>query len=347
MVGYPHVAASLEAAQVERVIERQKRAELLMNSPLATATGESRELVVDGVAPKIKGPELGPFAPRSFPGRGRRIESVSDASVSKRVAHYTRWNGVLHKALRRSGWSVSPSVPRPTAEATLYRGGSGGDCRALEWALDTGLKRYVLTISSPSGPRDDLFTGGERRRLVEGRYRVEHFLRALAPVPGEGSRKMLARRLASALDGAPPIADPTGREKWGPALEKLGLGLPVWRSAHKVEFVVPLGDRKHRITLYAYEWGVRIVGVVSPLAELTHREAWGGSPSADRVRSWALDQTSKLPLGYLAVHPKDGLVFGVHVVHGALSHTERTHLVREIAWRADRWEAALVGDDRR
>src|SRR5690606_11672163 len=51
-VGYPHVVSSLERGQVERVIERQRRAELLMDSPLAGTSKEERDLVVGAQAPR-------------------------------------------------------------------------------------------------------------------------------------------------------------------------------------------------------------------------------------------------------------------------------------------------------
>jgi hypothetical protein len=61
----------------------------------------------------------------------------------------------------------------------------------------------------------------------------------------------------------------------------------------------------------------------------------------------ALDITNELALGYLDVHERDGLVFGNHVLHGELSENARRRLVEEVAWRADAWEAALTGVDRR
>ena len=60
-----------------------------------------------------------------------------------------------------------------------------------------------------------------------------------------------------------------------------------------------------------------------------------------------MDTTNDLALGYLDVHNRDGLVFGNHVLHGELSEYARRRLIEEVAWRADAWEAALTGADRR
>ena len=99
------------------------------------------------------------------------------------------------------------------------------------------------------------------------------------------------------------------------------------------------------MTLYAYEDGVRIVGVIAGLADLDPSDRWGGPATEQAVRDWALDATNDLPLGYLDLHRRDGLVFGVHVLHGDLALDARRRLVEEFAWRADSWEAALTGAD--
>jgi hypothetical protein len=103
--------------------------------------------------------------------------------------------------------------------------------------------------------------------------------------------------------------------------------------------------RSHPVTLYAYRDGIRIVGVISSILGLGHLAAWGGAPTAASVRQWALGETNELGLGYLDVHERDGLVFGIHVLHGDLAQDARRELIQETAWRADLWEASLTGED--
>ena len=59
-----------------------------------------------------------------------------------------------------------------------------------------------------------------------------------------------------------------------------------------------------------------------------------------------MDANNTLPLGYLDLHKRDGLVFGIHVLHGKLSTEARRRLLEEVGWRADSWEASLTGSDR-
>ena len=70
------------------------------------------------------------------------------------------------------------------------------------------------------------------------------------------------------------------------------------------------------------------------------------TPSAEDVQEWILDANNELPLGYLDLHERDGLVFGIHVLHGDLSRDARRRLLEEVGWRADAWEASLTGSDR-
>ena len=101
------------------------------------------------------------------------------------------------------------------------------------------------------------------------------------------------------------------------------------------------------MAVYAYEGSVRAVSVVSATLDgLGHRGVWDSSPSHDDVRDWILDVNNELPLGYLDLHERDGLVFGIHVLHGDLSTDARSRLLEEVGWRADAWEASLTGADR-
>ena len=343
-VGYPHVVASLERGQVERVIERQKRAELLMDSPLAGARHEGKDMVVGASPPRDVERTLEPYRPNHFSGKGRPLVAVSEQAARASADHYARWYVRLTEALAEHDWRISPDDLKPVRVATLYGKSEQHD---LEWTFDAALGRYVLTLSDVPWENDGAFSGGMRRRLIGRSRRVESFLRILVPTPEEGADGASIARLVTALEGQSPRADANAVALWGRPLASLANGGVEWLSHHKARVVVPRGDRTQGITLYAYEGGVRLVSVVAPLDELEHRGGWGGAPTAAHVRDWALDTTNDLPLGYLDVHERDGLVFGNHVLHGELSESARRRLVEEVAWRADAWEAALTGADRR
>ena len=342
-VGYPHVVSSLERGQVERVIERQRRAELLMDSPLAGTGKKERDLVVGAHAPRSEERALNPYRPCEFPLEGRNVVAVPAPEARATASHYEGWYSALVHALRERGWRISPADLKPVRAATLF---GKGRQHELGWSFDAALERYILTVSSPPWPSDTAFSGGTRRRLVGRSRRIETFTRLLVPTPSEGLDEDAVARFVEALDGASPQVRADGKDFWEDALSTVGNGGVEWHSDHKARVVVPRGERAHRITLYAYEGGVRIVGVIASLEDLGFRSAWGGEPHLERVRGWALDTTNDLALGYLDVHPRDGLVFGIHVLHGALSENSRRHLVEEVAWRADVWEASLTGADR-
>ena len=345
-VGYPHVVASLERGQVERVIERQKRAELLMDSPLASALHESKDMVVGASRPRETECELGPYTcpPNQFPDSGRPVVTVSEQDARKSAGHYGHWYTQFKKVVEDCGWRISPGDQLPVRVATIYGTAEQHD---LEWRFDATLGRYVLTLADLPRKNDAVFNDGMRRRLVGRRRKVESFLRFLVPTPEEGVDGSSISRLVAALDGQFPRADVNAAEHWRGPLASLANGRVEWVSAHEARATIPRGDREQRITVYAHKGGVRVLSVVAPLNELEHRREWGGAPTAEHVRDWALDRTNDLALGYLDVHDRDRLVFGIHVLHGELSENARRRLVNEVAWRADAWEAAFTGADRR
>jgi hypothetical protein len=342
-VGYPHVVASLERGQVERVIERQRRAEELMDSPLAGTRDEEKDLVVGASAPR-SGERLAPYRPHSFPAQGRDVVVVSANDAQASAEHYVRWHRELLRALRERGWNiVAFGDEEPARQATL----AGKDRQhEFEWSFDAALSRYVLTLSSSPWPTDATFRGGARRRLVERARRVETFMQILVPTPEEGRDTTVIACLGDALAGIAPRVCSDARPFWGEALASVASGGVDWMSDHTARVVVARGERAHAINLSAYEGGVRVVGVVACLDEVELRGASEGPLSAQGVRDWLLDETRDLPLGYLDVHEHDHLVFGIHVLHGELSKYARRRLLEEVAWRADVWEAALTGVDR-
>jgi hypothetical protein len=342
-VGYPHVVASLERGQVERVIERQRRAELLMSSPLAGTRHEERDLVAGASAPRAEDRSLAPYRPRSFPAQGRDIVVVSADEAQANAEHYARWYRELLGALRERGWHIAPGDEEPVRRATLE---GEGRQHEVEWSFDAALSRYILTLSSPPWPGGATFRGGVRRRLVKRARRVETFMQLLVPTPEEGLDTTAIARFTDALAGIAPRSDSDARSFWGDTLASLAKGGVEWLSDHTARVVVTRGERTHAITLYAYEGGVQVVGVVAPLDKLEFRGASEGFLSAQRVPDWTLDATNDLSIGYLDVQEHDRLVFGIHVLHGELTKYARRRLLEEVAWRADVWEAALTGADR-
>jgi len=342
-VGYPHVVASIERDQVERVIERQKQAELLMDSPLASTRHERKDMVIGANPPRDQDRTLEPYRPNHFPVKGRPVVVVSEKEARSSALHYTRWYRQLTQVLQEHGWFISPSDNKPVRAATLY----GRAQHNLEWTFDATLDRYVIAISDVPWVNGTKFSGGMRRRLTGRNRKVETFLRLLVPSPEDGLDSASIARLVSALGGEPPRIDTNAASLWERPLASLASGNVKWLSDHKAQAVVPRGNRTQGITLYAYEGGVRVVSVVASIDELLYRREWNGEPTASRVRDWALGTTDYLTIGYLDVHERDGLVFGNHVIHGELSESTRQRLVEEVAWRADAWEATLIGADRR
>lgn len=344
LVGYPHVVASLERRQVDNVIARQKQAEKLMDSPLAGARDESKEIQDGASAPREQKRILEPYRPQTFDNPRRRVVEVSEETARASADHYASWYGRLTGALTSADWRISPDDPTPVREWTLH--GTRGE-HGLRWTFDAALGRYLITVSGLAPHADASFSGAMRRSLVGRRRVVESFLRLLVPAPDEGADDTAIARFVAALGGHTPIPDADARAHWAAPLAALAKTDVRWVSPNQAQARIPRGIRAQEITLYAYDNGVRIVSVIAPIHQLSHRDTWNGAPTPESVRDWALDRTNDLDVGYLAVHPEDGLVFANHLLHGDLSPTARRRLIEEVAWRADSWEAALTGADRR
>ena len=352
-VGYPHVVASLERGQVERVIQRQKDVEALMDSPLAGTGDDEREQGVDaGVRAPSSPPDRQPFGELRFPHRPRSVAAVSIDSARANREHYLVWYRALRQKLRERGWciggdgSMADDIAQPARRATLML--SGGERQhEIEWNLDAALRRYVITLASPPWPTDRMFSGGERRRIV-GRERLRQtFVRLLVPTPDEGADETVVMGLIDVLEGVAPRTNAGADAFWGEAFAALSPDGVNWESSHKARLLIQRGERAQRVVTYAYEGSVRAVSVVSAtLDRLGLRIGWGKPPSVDEVQEWILDANNELPLGYLHLHERDGLVFGIHVLHGDLSADARRRLLEEVGWRADSWEASLTGTDR-
>ena len=351
-VGYPHIVASLERGQVERVIQRQKDVEALMDSPLAGTGDDEREQGVDaGVRPPSSRPDRQPFGELRFPNRRRSIAAVSVDAARADREHYLSWYGALRCKLEERGWciggdgSMAGDTVHLARRATLMLSGEERQ-HEIEWNFDAALRRYVMTLASPPWPTDAMFSGGERRHIVDRERQRQSFVRLLVPTPDEGADEAVITGLVRVLEGNVPKPNTRADSFWGQAYAALSPDGVDWESDHKARLMVLRGERAQRLAVYAYEGSVRAVSVVSAtLNRLGPRNGWGQPPSADDVREWILDANNELPLGYLDLHKRDGLVFGIHVLHGNLSADARRRLLEEVGWRADAWEASLTGTD--
>lgn len=348
-VGYPHVVSSLERNQVERVIARQKAVEALLDSPLAGTSDEAQEFDA-GSAPShsVRNPIARPFSKLEFPDHDRIIEAVSIEDATNQLDHYQNWYSLVEDKLQEKSWRIEGDGSmadglRLSRRATLVLADRQ---HSIEWAFDAGLRRYVITLTSPPWPSEFQFDGGKRRHIVGKDLEIQSFVRLLAPSPDEGKDESAISSLIDTLSGRTPSANIDAKEEWDEALVSLASDGVDWQSDHKAVLNIPRGNRSQRLTVYAYEGSIRAVSVVAAsLDALSDRDVWNGNPSHHEIEDWILDTNNELPLGYFDLSERDGLVFGIHVLHGNLSSSSRRRLLEEVGWRADAWEASLTGAD--
>ncbi len=345
-VGYPHVVASLEHTQVERVRERQKLAEKLMDSPISvTIENEEESSTVEG---SQGGSELTgePYANKvsQFPDAGRNLVVLSAREANNIAEHYRAWYAEFMKMLLDSKFQVSPKDENLVQFGYLN---STGFQYEFVWSYDATIGRYVITVSDVSQCCFGRQLQSKRRRLKDREYQCETFVRVLIPTPDEGLDTKVVSKMLNFLDGETPQADLLVEERWQESLASVAGADP--SSVIDEDFTVvrlPNRSREQAISLRVQTEVVRICSLIAPLELLPPRSEWNFRSIHDNVQAWALNATNDLSLGYLTVNSNDELVYGMDVICGNLPATSREQVIHEAAWRADMWEAALTGEDR-
>ena len=363
MIYYPHVRNSLERAQVERVIRRQREAERLLDSPLKGTADETRFLTVDdigsdGVTEHCAGEEerdteRNPFGDLSFVPPGRSVVSVTPEEATLSRDHYEAWADLLCEHLQQLGHQVQGRRDGFTSPWVIL---VGEDRRRVkvEWRFEPELALYTLSFT-PS-PWDDTegFSAGrwQQPRPQGGDLVVERFFRVAVPRSLEPGQEVTIERIASWLEGKEPQIDETASRSnspWNEALSLLTLeDGHHWARPHRCEARVTFSHRGNRVVIYAYDGIARVVSPIGPPSSFARGERWGaaGEPTQEAVRAWSLRENQNLALGFLDIHHRDGLCYGVLLGLADWSAQDRANLIKLVALRADRYEAALVGEDR-
>lgn len=343
-VGYPHVLASLERGQVERVVERQVEAEKLMDSPLAVSNEKDTSFIAGAESSTRTTKGIGVFDQPEFPKKGREVVLVPESEAKKIKKHYTSWYRTFQERLKCAGWNAPRFEEQVTLESVSKSNrGCGG--QKIKWSFDAALQRYVVTLTSPPWSTAPEFSGGVRTCTVGRTKSTETFVRLLVPTHTEGNHLEGIDQIIKVLQGHEPKPDSAAKTKWEDAIADMGGTESVWTSPYTAKVTVRNAERKHTVTLDALEHGVRIEGVVAKLASLKDRQEWHGELTIDAIRKWTQSENENLPIGYLAIQGRTKLIFGIHILFGKLTKEVRQQLITEVAWRADAWEALLTGTD--
>jgi hypothetical protein len=347
-IRYPHLIASLERGQVERVIERQRLAETLMDSPLAGTMSESKEFSVDALPTRRPTRSIEPFAAPEFQGPGQDLVAVSRQDGERLREHYRAWEEHLLQGLEQGGFKILRRDQPLCRSRTLLA--PAGRHHEMNWGFDTDLSRYTLTATpSPWPDERPEFSLGFALYTAGKSVRTEPFVRLLVPAPTDPDPRLAIERWIAALAGQQPSTRSPQRllTPWRPALRTLSVAGPVhWKPRHKASLRVALGTRSNDVLVYLYDGVVRVVAPIAHISDLSHGDRWHGPPTFDNVQRWAMEQSAHLALGFLHVHPVDELLtFGVRLVHGPLTEEVAGRLVQIVAARADAYEAALTGED--
>ena len=347
-IGYPHVVASLESAQVERVRNRQKQAEKLMDSPIPVIIENEEDHAVTDRIERERLSDLEPFAidGNRFTKSSRDFLIVSERAAKSVAEHYRFWYEEFLRMVHASDWQISPMSDMPVRSTTIFRRKLQYD---LDWLYDATIGRYVITIADVAQNQTNDLIDSKRRKLKERKYQTETFIKVLVPKPDEGKDTAVISNLVNFLDnGLVNVNTKNLNEwQWREALATVaGAKSGSVENGEEALIELPNRARSQSISLHAGHGFVQIHSLVAALKDLPPRIEWANSNTPERIQSWAQDTTNDLTLGFIAVNKNDELVYGLNVIHGELSVESRRQVLLEAAWRADSWELALTGADR-
>ena len=345
-VKYPYILTSLEYGQVKRVIERQRKVERLLHSPVAVSQTEDKEIVVGRSVTREPSGKISTYGrtENHFPAKRRKLSILSKQRACNVERHYQRWYKKFLRSTSNIGWRAE-ETEISNIPVRLSRGLT--EC-CLNWGYDTSLRRYIITLSFSSRYTAHSSLGGKYKRLIGREYREpQSFIRLLVPTPQEGTDEELISHVVDLLEGRYPLTSDRASEFWVPALKKFSISQLEWESKSKVNTLVSTQrNRKQKITIQVYQGGIHLTSLISPIQDLEPRSDWGEEPSSDDVREWAMLTSNGLTLGYVELDNTDNLIFGAHVLHGQLAEDAGEQLIGEVSSRADAWEASLTGVDR-
>ena len=344
-IGYPHVVASLEKAQVERVRYRQKLAEKLMDHPIPLVIDNEEDHTINDRNRREPGLNLAPFGTKEnqFPKRGRNVIVVSENNAGAIAEHYREWYAEYRRIAHDKDWQISPESDTPVRSTTLYKNNSQYD---IDWGYDATIERYLITIADVIQCESGAQLASKRRRLKDKRYQVETFIRSLIPKPEEGVDETIIVNMLSFLDDQPLHANSAVERHWQDSLASIArTDESTFLQENEAVIQLPNRDREQAISLRVQNGFVQIYSLITPLRDLPPRIEWGDSNIPERIRSWTRDATNNLTLGFLTVNDVGELVYGINVICGDLSAESRKQVLFEAAWRADSWEAVLTGKD--
>ena len=333
---YPYIANSIEQNQVLRVIARKKEAEALMDSPLASGNGESRDLAIDPVFSKQQTLKLAPFTIPSFNSPEIALLNINREALLTRKRGYEDWANNFTSALKKCDLDVIGNLADFRSPIKISREERGP---TLRWGFDADLRRYLLRLSPPlshyaAGLKEPWSPLSD---LESDRPGHEALLVPDNPLQqSDGLAECLARWFAGE-----PVQPEQNPPQWLKKLKELEHSAP---GRYLVE--VGFGKRKHKVELDLHRGLIRAWATIAKFDQLPEQGLWDGIRSIESVRRWATEESKKFALGAIDLDPGNLLRYVVTLVFDPNEPPEMLcRFIQLVGERADTYEAAILGTD--
>ncbi|MEI8348699.1 MAG: DEAD/DEAH box helicase family protein [Candidatus Omnitrophota bacterium] len=358
---YPHLTQSVEKYQIERVINRAKEAELIMDNIGIDEHTEGRQIVLGVIANRPLGvaflntkPVLGehPFTPSfaSIKSSGLPIFSEQDAKTT--LKKYENIFQNLGEELEKQGYTLSCKGAGRFEDPFKISNSSNNIVLECKWEFIPQISSYAIKLSKQI-KIDELkaskFPIAEHRELHGKEYRYFRSHRVL--IHEDAIIEDLSRRTFSAIR---LLIDADHLSKWDEnTTEKLSKyfvkdeHVVTEIDPHCIKVAFRFNTRKHTTKIKTFLDLIVVssmVGEIKSLKECPKFFDENGVWNDDVFNNWILDENARLKFGYL-MRKDNELRFCDRLFPVGLEDALIHNIVEEIARTADVYESHIIGED--
>ena len=349
---YPHILKSIEKYQIERVLNRVKDAEQILDDIGLNNLRESKEVDLNSDNVNANPPPAIPmkyFEPRFEDVKGYKLPVRNDSEIEVLKNRYQGIYDYLVNDLRINGYSVEISERKLFTEPLRVRKDEMSfDCL---WDFVPCVAKYALRIGRVLD-RSDLHKSKypvcEYRRLNKKEYQYLREHRVFIDDKVESS-EMMQSIYASIrlLENTDKLSrrDEKSINKFAKLLREDGHKTKI--TEHACEVTFQFQGRSQNCKIRTYDDLILISSVIGKI-EVFHEKPkfWDseGNWSKAIFNEWVYDENARLKFGYLSIKD-DELRFSERVFSAGLNEETINKLMAELAHLADGYEVHILGED--
>lgn len=360
---YPHLPATIEQAQVIRVLERMRRAAL----ELGDVHDSIIEVYPEEESCEIPSPPDGGTLPANpFDVRrelflpGARVAQAEESSLQRRYADYEDLATRIERTcLANEAWTLT-GLPKHFGQSFGLSFGAGASIK-FRWEIvsELGARSEDGTLSTCYALRAAQQVSSEVTSLepfsrcyevgeADAGRCVSYKLLFPAPIDLERDGERFRSFCDFLIDPQLKAADEHDLDRaLQGSLRRMGLDQDGWKFRGEVE----RGVRRQAVAVYVYDKACRIASPVGSVTRIRHPHLSGPDELWRELRAWIERENGRLHFGFLHLRQSEEkrtpeLSFGEMLFHHGLDPLWVKRATQYVGSRADMYEAYLTGADK-